>query len=85
MKAARVRSEAVMQPYTVGDAETATEFSTLPQSILNEFWPREDRSVSGSCSHTTSLHDRALNCIRRRHGEPCSWTIISGSVEESTQ
>ena len=40
------------------------QFPTLPQSILNELWSREDSSVSGSCSHVaSSLHDWALTCI----------------------
>lgn len=41
---------------------TTEQFSALTQSILNERWPEEDSSVSGSCSHTTSsLHHRSSN------------------------
>lgn len=48
------------------------------QSILNEFWVREDSSVFETCSHmASSLHDRTLTCMRG-----CSETVISGSVPD---
>jgi len=52
---------------------TTEQFSTLPQSIFDELWSREDGSVSGSCSQVaSSLHDGALHCICGWHGELCS-------------
>lgn len=46
---------------------TTGEFSTLLQSILNELWPREDASVSGSHSHmASSLHARGLTCVNKQ-------------------
>ena len=52
-------------------------FPTLPQSILKELWPKEDGSVSGSCSQMApSLHDEDFACIRAKHGEPGSHTMI---------
>lgn len=33
---------------------TAEQFSTVPQSILNELWPRQDGGVSASCLHMAS-------------------------------
>ena len=65
---------------------TTEQFSTLPPSILNELWFREDSSVSGSCSHMApSLHDRALTWICGWHGELWSQTMISGRVPEPVQ
>lgn len=32
-----------------------TQFYTLRQAILNELWPREDTSVSESCSHVVLI------------------------------
>lgn len=56
-------------------------FYASPQFILNE--PKEDSSVSGSCSHVaSSLHERALTCLCGQHSELCSQTVISGSVSE---
>ena len=40
---------------------TTEQFSILPQTILDEVWPREDSSVSGLCSHlASSLHGTAM-------------------------
>jgi len=41
---------------------TTEPFSTLPQSLLNEFQAREDGSISGSCLHmASSLHEGGFN------------------------
>lgn len=51
------------------------EFSTLPQSILNKLWSREDGGISGSsCSHMAiSMDDKVLSV----DGRLCSWAMIS--------
>jgi len=66
------------------------QFPTLPQSILNELWSREDGRVSGSCSHmASSLHDRALTCMARwavftdNDFWKCSWAHAVISWTES--
>lgn len=46
---------------TRGTIVPIVQFSTLPQSVLNDLWPRENVSVCGPCSHTaSSLHDISL-------------------------
>ncbi|KAF3690319.1 hypothetical protein EXN66_Car005991 [Channa argus] len=65
---------------------TTEQFSILPQTILNELWPREHSSISGSYSHmASSLHDPASTNICRLHSERCSQTVISESVPEPMQ
>ena len=40
---------------------TTEPFSILPQTILDEFWFREDGSISGLCSHIApSLNDTSV-------------------------
>ena len=51
----------------------------LPQTILDELWPRKGSSVSGWCPHmASSSQDTALACICGFHSEVCSQTVISG-------
>ena len=57
----------------------------LPYLIPNGLWPREEGCFSGSCSHMTSLHDRALTCICGWHDELFTYTGVSGSVPERMQ
>ena len=65
---------------------TTEQFSTLPQSILNELWASEDVGISGSCRHiASSLHHSSLTYICGYHSELCSQTMFSGSVPEPMQ
>jgi len=53
------------------------QFSTLPQSILNEIWSRENSSVSGSCSHVaSSLHDGALIYLKEGMINCVHWQLF---------
>ncbi len=52
---------------------TTEQFSTLPQSILNEPWPRENACASGSCLDMASfLTYRVLAGNDEWHGGLCS-------------
>ncbi len=58
-------------------------FSTLPQSILNEPWPRENACASGSCLDMASfLTYRVLAGNGEWHDGLCSPTMFSGSIPE---
>ncbi len=62
---------------------TTEQFSTLPQSILNEPWPRENACASGSCLDMASfLTYRVLAGNGEWHGGLCSPTMFSGSIPE---
>lgn len=62
---------------------TTEQLSTFPLFVLNELWPREVGSISGSCSHrASSLHDGPLTCICGAHSEFGSQEMICGSAPE---
>ncbi len=57
---------------------TTEQSSTLPQSILNEPWPRENACASGSCLDMASfLTYRVLAGNGEWHGGLCSPTMFS--------
>ena len=58
----------LFNPENVHDFRKESDHRFSP--FLNEFWSREDGSVSGSCSHVaSSLHDGALTCFCGCYGE----------------
>ncbi len=60
---------------------TTEQFSTLPQSILNKPWPRENTCASGSCLDMASfLTYRVLAGNGEWHDGLCSPTMFSGSI-----
>lgn len=65
---------------------TTEQFSSSPQSIWNELWPRDNGIVSLWRLHTTSsLHDITLGIICGWKVGLCLQTMIWRSVPESTQ
>ncbi len=61
---------------------TTEQFSTLPQSILNEPWPRENACASGSCLDMASfLTYRVLAGNGNGNGE--WWIVFTDNVFRS--
>ncbi|KAI5617286.1 hypothetical protein C0J50_23231 [Silurus asotus] len=61
---------------------TTEQFSTLPQSIFNEPWPRENYCASGSCLDTINAHLTWEKCISV-DGSDASVSVLQTAWKET--